>query len=218
MCEFCTKIPAFYRRLWLAAPLFRSYFADIQGEKIFSQISSLRKLRSISKIGVDSFVYFTVDEQRKGKKTEWDVSLSCTFLLELFCLLFKPGILLKFIHFLQLYIQNKKLTLFVIPGLPNILTLIIFCTLRFYEYTWFFGHFAVCSGMDNRKTGQETYVTRTDFLSPSLIGCFVLQDGVGWFHHSGNSVWRNDGENVGQTSRKVGFVCLHFFLFRIFYC
>ena len=125
MCEFCTKIPAFYRRLWLAAPLFRSYFADIQGEKIFSQISSLRKLRSISKIGVDSFVYFTVDEQRKGKKTEWNVSLSCTFLLELFCLLFKSGILLKFIHFLQLYIQNKKLTLFVIPGLPNILTLII---------------------------------------------------------------------------------------------
>ena len=130
MCKFRTKIPAFYRRWWLAAPLFGSYFADIQGEKIFSQISSLRKLRSISKIGVDSFVYFTVDEQRKGKKTEWDVSLSCTFLLELFCLLFKPGILLKFIHF-QLYIQNKKLTLFVITGLPNILTLIIFCTLRF---------------------------------------------------------------------------------------
>ena len=153
MCEFRTKIPAFYRRLWLAAPLFGSYFADIQGEKIFSQISSLRKLRSISKIGVDSFVYFTVDEQRKGKKTEWDVSLSCTFLLELFCFLFEPGILLKFIHF-QLYIQNKKWTLFVIPGLPNILTLIIFYTIRFYEYTSFsFCHFAVCSGMDNRKTG-----------------------------------------------------------------
>ena len=131
MCEFCTKILAFYRRLWLAALLFRSYyFADIQGEKIFSQISSLRKLRSISKIGVDSFVYFTVDEQRKGKKTEWDVSLSCTFLLVLFCFLFKPGILLKFIHF-QLYIQNKKLTLFVITGLPNILTLITYCTIRF---------------------------------------------------------------------------------------
>ena len=152
MCEFRTKIPTFYRRLWLAAPLFRSYFADIQGEKIFSQISSLRKLRSISKIGVDSFVYFTVDEQRKGKKTEWDVSLSCTFLLALFCLLFKPGILLKFIYF-QLYILNKKLTLFVITGLPNILTLIIFCTLRFYENTSFFCHFAVCSGMDSRKAG-----------------------------------------------------------------
>ena len=139
MCKFRTKIPAFYRRLWLAAPLFRSYyFADIHGEKIFSQISSLRKLRSISKIGVDSFVYFTDDEQRKGKKTEWNVTLSCTFLLELFCLLFKPGILLKFIHFLQLYIQNKKLTLFVITGLPNILTLIIYCTIRFYEYTSFF--------------------------------------------------------------------------------
>ena len=69
MCEFRTKILAFYRRLWLAAPpLFRSYFADIQGEKIFSWSSSLRKVRSISEIGVDSLVYFTVDEQRKGKK------------------------------------------------------------------------------------------------------------------------------------------------------
>ena len=127
MCEVCTKIPAFYRRLWLAAPMFRSYFADIQGEKIFSQISSLRKLRSISKIGVDSFSYISLSmNSGKGKKN----SLSCTFLLELFCLLFKRGILLKFIHF-QLNIQNKKLTLFVTTGLPNILTLIIFCTLRF---------------------------------------------------------------------------------------
>ena len=128
--SFAPKFPPFIGACGLHALLFRSYFADIQGEKIFSQISSLRKVRSISKIGVDSFVYFTVDEQRKGKKTEWDVSLSCTFLLALFCLLFKPGILLKFIHF-QLYIQNKKLTLFVIPGLPNILTLIIYCTIRF---------------------------------------------------------------------------------------
>ena len=38
--------------------------------------------------------------------------------------------------------------------------------------------------MDNRKTGQETYVTWADLLSP--IGWFVLQDGVGWFHHSGD--------------------------------
>ena len=86
--DVCTKIPAFYRRLWLAAPLFRSYyFADIQGEKIFSQISSLRKLRSISKIGVDSFVYFTVDEQRSyfvfclNRAFYWNsfISCNCTF-------------------------------------------------------------------------------------------------------------------------------------------
>ena len=32
-----------------------------------------------------------------------------------------------------------------------------------------------------------------------LVG---LQDGVGWFHHSGN-LWRNDGENVAQTSRNI---------------
>ena len=46
----------------------------------------------------------------------------------------------------------------------------------------------------------------------------MLQDGVGWFHRSENSVWRNDGENVGQTSRKVAFVRLHVVLFRSFYC
>ena len=38
--------------------------------------------------------------------------------------------------------------------------------------------------MDNKKTGKETYVTRADFLPP--IGWFVLQDDVGWFHHSGD--------------------------------
>ena len=38
------------------------------------------------------------------------------------------------------------------------------------------------SSMDNKKTGYETYVTWAHFLSP--IGCFVLQDGVAWFHHS----------------------------------
>ena len=49
----------------------------------------------------------------------------------------------------------------------------------------------------------------------TLIGCFVLQDGVAWIHHSGN-LWRNDGENVAQTSRNAGFVCLHIVLFRSF--
>ena len=68
MCEFRAKTPAFYRRMWLAAPLFESYFADIQGEKIFSWSSSLRKVRSISEFGVDRFVYFIVDEQRMEKK------------------------------------------------------------------------------------------------------------------------------------------------------
>ena len=64
LVSFTLKFP----RLWLAGPLFGSYFADIQGEKIFSQSSSLRKVRCISEIGVDSFVYSTVDEDRKGKK------------------------------------------------------------------------------------------------------------------------------------------------------
>ena len=50
-----------------------------------------------------------------------------------------------------------------------------------------------------------------DFLLP--IGCFMLQDGVAWFHHSGN-LWRNDGENVVQTSRiemQGLFACMLFF-------
>ena len=67
--------------------------------------------------------------------------------------------------------------------------------------------------MHNRKTGYETYVTWADFLS--LIGWFVLQDGVGWFHHSGD-LWRNDSENLAQTSRNVGFLCLHVVLFSDF--
>ena len=63
-----------------------------------------------------------------------------------------------------------------------------------------------------RKTGQETtYVTWADFLSP--IGCFMVQDGVGWFHHSGN-LGRNDGVNVAETSRNIEFVCQHVVLFR----
>ena len=59
------------------------------------------------------------------------------FLLELFCFLFKQGILLKFIHF-QLYIQNKKLTLFVIPGLPSILTSLYFVLYGFTNILRFF--------------------------------------------------------------------------------
>ena len=42
-------------------------------------------------------------------------------------LLFKPAILLKFLHF-QLSIQNKRLRLLVVLGLPLILTFIIFLT------------------------------------------------------------------------------------------
>ena len=44
----------------------------------------------------------------------------------------------------------------------------------------------------------------------------MLQDSVGWFHHSGNPR-RNDGENVAQTSRNLGFVCLRVALFGSFY-
>ena len=54
--SFAPKFPPFIQYCLKAlvacsASVLRIYFADIQGEKIFSQISSLRKLRSISKIG-----------------------------------------------------------------------------------------------------------------------------------------------------------------------
>ena len=151
MCEFCTKIPAFYRRLWLAAPLFGSYFADIQGEKIFSWSSSLRKVRSISEIGVDSFVYFTVDKQREGKKQNETQAEVVHFYWSLFVFCLNRAFYSN--SFISSCTFRRKKKLFVIPGLPNIFTLITFCTIRFYEYTSFFCHFAVCSDMDNRKTG-----------------------------------------------------------------
>ena len=66
-------------------------------------------------------------QQQKGKNRTRDKIKLC-FLSELFCLLFKlklifkPAILIKFIHF-QLCIQNKKLGFLVVPGVPHILTL-----------------------------------------------------------------------------------------------
>ena len=55
----------------------------------------------------------------------------------------------------------------------------------------------------SKRTSKR--IRHADFLSP--IGWFMLQDGVAWFHHSGN-LWRNDGENVTQTScyASTGFV------------
>ena len=38
--------------------------------------------------------------------------------------------------------------------------------------------------MDSKETGLETFITWVVFSSP--IGCFVLQDGVCCFYHSGN--------------------------------
>ena len=80
----------------------------------------------------------------KGReKTERDVSLSCAFYRSYFDfyievllinkLIFKSFILLKFkfIRF-QMCIQNKKLTLLVIRGLPLKLTVIDIINKRFY--------------------------------------------------------------------------------------
>ena len=56
--------------------------------------------------------------------------------------------------------------------------------------------------LDRKRMSKRTSkrIRHADFLSP--IGWFMLQDGVSWFHHSGN-LWRNDGENVAQTSRNA---------------
>ena len=141
-----------YGRLWLSLQrLCLEVTSQIFKEERFSPgVLLLGKWKASRKLEwIVSYISLSMNSRRGKNKMRREL----LFLLELFCFLFKPGILLKFIHF-QLYIQNKKLILFVIPGLPNILTLIIFCTSRFSEYTsFFFCHFAVCSGMDNRKTG-----------------------------------------------------------------
>ena len=61
--------------------------------------------------------------------------------------MFKPAILLKFIHF-QVCFDNKQLRLHVVLGLPHILTLIILLTSTFTNklIPRFRCHFAVCSG------------------------------------------------------------------------
>ena len=113
---------------------------------------------------------------------------------------------------------RRKKKLFVIAGLPNIFTLIIFCTIRFYEYTSFFFVILWCvvtwiiERLDRKLMSQGliSYRHRRLVVSCSkmaLNGFIIVK-----------ILWRNDGENVGQTSRKVGFVCLHVVLFRSFYC
>ena len=94
----------------------------------------------------NSLVCFTVNKengrepakkQRKGKNRTRRKLLLC-FLSELLCLSFKlklilkPAILLKFTHF-QLCIENKQLRLFIVLGLPHILTVIYVFNKRFYS-------------------------------------------------------------------------------------
>ena len=110
VCEFCTKIPAFYRHLQLA-----EHFADIWQEKVFSKCFS-QSVFLVKKVknSWNSFVCFAVDEKNcreVGKKQQKEKNrtrcqLKLCFLSELLCLLFKlnklifkAAILLKFIHF-----------------------------------------------------------------------------------------------------------------------
>ena len=102
--------------------------------------------------------------------------------------------------------------------MPNILTLIIYCTIQFYEYTSFFVILRcvvawIIERLDRKLTSQGLISYRHRRL---VVSCskMALDGSI----ISENSVWRNDGENVGQTSRKVGFVFLHVVLFRRFYC
>ena len=108
VCEFHTKIPAFYCSL-------QPGFAHIQREKFYSskEFFSLKKWKTFQKVEWNSFVCFTVDkengrepakQQRKEINRTRRKLLLC-FLSELLCLSFKlkltlkPAILLKFTHF-----------------------------------------------------------------------------------------------------------------------
>ena len=117
-------------------------------EKSFTQrVFLAKKVKNISEIeqNIYSFVCFTVDKEngREPAKQQWEGKNRTTrklllcFLSELLCLSFKlklilkPAILLKFTHF-QLCIENKQLRLFIVLGLPHILTVIYVFHKRFY--------------------------------------------------------------------------------------
>ena len=115
-------------------------------EKSFDQrVFLAKKVKNISEMEWNSFVCFTVDtengrepvkQQREGRNRTRRKLLLC-FLSELLCLSFKlnlilkPAILLKFTHF-QLCIEIQQLRLFVVLGLPHILTVIYVFNKRFY--------------------------------------------------------------------------------------
>ena len=95
-------------------------------------------------------------KQQRKEKNRTTRNLKLCFLSKLLCLLlkfnnliFKPAILLKFVHFqYNMCIRNKHLGFFVVFGLPHILTLIIFLTNVFTNKLILRHrcHFAVCSG------------------------------------------------------------------------
>ena len=139
--SFAPKFPPFIAAYNAASHTFSN--------KSFTQrVFLAKKVKNISEIEGNSFVYFTVDkengrepakQQRKGKNRTRRKLLFC-FLSKLLCLSFilsfklklilKPAILLKFTHF-QLCIENKQLRLLIVLGLPHILTVIYVFNKRF---------------------------------------------------------------------------------------
>ena len=152
MSELCSKIPAFCPfvgacslqrplNLRVASQTFREKRPQIRVTLLFFLVKKWN-----SEIGADSFVYFTVDEencgmtakqQPKGKRKlkERDQkykAFNCTF----------SGATLssQWPFYSNSFISNclQKLTWFLIPGLPYILTLGHYKFYkRFYWYTYF---------------------------------------------------------------------------------
>ena len=69
VCEFRAKIPAFYRRLQLAAPVLPRH----HWEKFFSTIISCKKWKTFPTLEWNSFVYFSVYEEncREPAEQHW---------------------------------------------------------------------------------------------------------------------------------------------------
>ena len=136
--SFAPKFPPFIAACSSASHTFNE-------ESFIQRVFLAKKVKNISEMEWNSFVYFTVDkenskepakEQPKGKNRTRRKLLLC-FLSGLLCLSFKlklilkPAILLKFTHF-QLCIENKQLRLLIVLGLPHIVTVVYVFNKRFY--------------------------------------------------------------------------------------
>ena len=165
MCEFRAKIPAFYRRLQLAAPLRRHSTRSVFLEVFFSW----KKWKTSWKLEWNSFFCFTVDEenyieresaqqQRKGKIRTRRIKLKLCFLSELLCLLFKlrlifkPAILLNSFIFNCAFRKNRFLvcsswiTSYPYPHYIQVTTNILTNKLILRFGYHFLTCFVVCSG------------------------------------------------------------------------
>ena len=127
-------LPFIYMPLQLTASLLWNRVASLTLKSFSRRVFSWKSEKHLGQLVWNSFVYFTVDEeksqqkQRKGEKQKKQKKkitrskLTLYFLSELyilFCLLFifKPAFLVKFIHTFVVFFFSKRRTFFLLHKL-----------------------------------------------------------------------------------------------------